>query len=148
MKKKILAIEVEKSEPCILVRNFVSGVQETRSSLRESFMRLLHFMKLETQVRVLDVFWFVLKDTQRPNLVSAFPAAKVVFSSKYEKLTFMSQLKVLRNSQYANLKTSDDVPKSQKPEFTKVDNAAYKIRQREKGTLTLFYTGGSQNPPW
>ena len=61
---------------------------------------------------------------------------KVCFSSKYEKLTFMSQLKLLANSPYANLRISDDVPKSLKTQFVLVDSAAFQIRQTQKGTQT------------
>ena len=133
--KKFLTLEVEKSESCILVRNFYQGPNENRTNLRESFSKLLQFLKLENRVRVLDIFRLVSKNVSGVNPVSKFPAVKVCFASKYEKFIFMSHLKALKNTPYGNIRVSDDVPKSLQKEFEKVDFQGYKIRMAHKGTL-------------
>ena len=55
--KKFLTLEVEKSESCVLIRNFVGGgAKETRQTLCDSFQKLLQFLRLDNRIKVLDVF--------------------------------------------------------------------------------------------
>ena len=51
--KKFLTLEVEKSESCVLIRNFVGGeAKETRQTLRDSFQKLLQFLRLDNRIKV------------------------------------------------------------------------------------------------
>ena len=133
--KKFLTIEVEKSESSILIRNFSGPQKENQNILRENFTRLLQFMKIDQKVKVLDIFRLMAKIVPKYTQSSSFAPLKITFSSKYEKLTFMSQLKTLQNSPFANLRVSDDVPRSLKNDYELVNNAAYRIRKSNpKGT--------------
>ena len=138
--KKFLTQEIERSETCVLLRNFSgAGPKENRKSLRDSFMKLLMFLRLENRVHVLDIFRLVSKNAEALNPVSKYPVVKICFSSKYEKLILMGSLKNLKNSPYSNIRFSDDVPPSLREDFAKVDLEGYRIRSANgKGTLVRY----------
>ena len=138
--KKFLTQEIEKSESCVLLRNFAgAGPKENRKSLRDSFMKLLQFLRLENRVHVLDIFRLISKNPQGVSTNSKYPVVKICFSSKYEKLILMGNLKNLKNSPYSNIRFSDDVPHSLREDFAKVDLEGFKIREANgKGTLVRY----------
>ena len=131
LKKELINDQVNQSQLSVIVKNLEPETtgRESPFQLKQTFEKVLLDMECNSECTVADIFR--LKSNSATTAAkSTFPPAKITFLTKFEKSTFMQNLKKL--DKYKAISVSPHVPKILQPLYKSQDKILYELRKKEK----------------